>query len=56
MNEWLSLRRLAGFLLRFGRERHHNHGDAPSKAIAEAVENAQPINRRHVTSLSFIAG
>jgi hypothetical protein len=55
MNERLSLRRLAGFLLRFGGEHHHN-GDAPPKAVAEAIENAQPVNSRHVTSLSFTAG
>jgi hypothetical protein len=54
MNEWLPLRRLlTGFLLRFGREHHHKHRDAPPKAVAEAVENAQPVNSRHVTSLSF---
>jgi hypothetical protein len=57
MNEWLSLCRLtAGFLLPFGREHNHNQGDAPSQAVAKAVENAQPVNSRHVTSLSFIAG
>jgi len=57
MNERLGLRRLlAGFPLRFGRERHHYQSDAPPKAVAEAIKNAQPVNRRHVTSLSFIAG
>jgi hypothetical protein len=57
MNERLSLRRwIAGFLLRLGRERHHNQSDAPPKAVAKSVENAQPVNGRHVTSLSFIAG
>jgi hypothetical protein len=53
MNERLCLRRLtAGFLLRFGRECNRYESNAPPKAVAEAVENAEPVNSRHVTSLS----